>query len=142
MQERPPGQGSSQEAWPHKDSGTAVCGRDTAWAVGPHSKSPVLAEHVGLCPKLRTHPCPWKPVCRAARGGARGQHSPALRQRTALWPQPVNQPHSFGGLLGVDMPVRLLPLLGGGPVGGAKMGSRPAPAGWYLSCPLVSPSWL
>lgn len=69
MQERPPGQGSKpeglaarQEAW-HKDSGTAVCRRDTAWAVGPHSKSSVLAEHVGLCPKPRTHPCPWKPVC-------------------------------------------------------------------------------
>lgn len=47
----------------------------------------------------------------------------------ALRPQPVNQPHSTGGLLGVGMPVRLLPPLGGGPVGGAKMDSRPTPAG-------------
>ena len=95
----------------------------------------------GTLSEAQNTPLPREPVCRAARGGARGQHSPALRWHKALRPQPVNQPHSFGGLLGVGTPVRLLPLLGGGPVRGAKMSSRPAPAGWSLSCPLVSPSW-
>lgn len=101
MQEsRPPGQGSGQEAQPHAKRPGRTRTADSSLQEGhclgsrAHSKSSVLAEHVGLCPKLQNTPLPLEACVqgstrrspRSALTSPQTAHSPAA---TAYEPAPL-----------------------------------------------------